>query len=87
MDLEFFPHGTGCFKFVSAKTENYSDAYAKCKAFKTDEFSYAGLATIWDLYDNEFLHSKIIETSVSNKSYWLGLKTSESIIKSETQKI
>ena len=49
-------------------------AYENCNADKEDNMLYAGLATIWDVHENELLQSLILEDYQNNvKHFWIGI--------------
>ena len=71
----YIPHGTACYKIFSDALIGHDQAKTNCRADQEGTMVYAGLATVWDVHDNQLMHSMILEKDENKeKSYWLGLE-------------
>ena len=52
------PIGSSCYKMYAEK-KSYDAAKAACEADKTGSFGYAGLATVLDIHENEYLKASV----------------------------
>ena len=87
------PLGPSCFKLYSDK-RSYADAKSQCASDKTGGFGYAGLATVLDMNENEYLKAVMNENTQTSSGpdtpmptaapSWIGLYFDKSLDKPGT---
>ena len=63
--------GFACYQMQPNKLVEYEDALEECKKFN-NQFKYGGLATVWDIHDDQLLYSMMLESSEVSGDFWLG---------------
>ena len=51
---------------------SYDSAMQTCSR-SSGNFKYGGLATVWDIHDDQFIRALMNEDDTARESYWIGL--------------
>ena len=60
-----------CYQMQPNKLVEYEDADNECKKLN-NQFKYGGLATVWDVHDDQLLYSMMLESPDVSGDFWLG---------------
>lgn len=64
----YYPFGSSCYKLMTT-TDTQDNAHKKCGQDAAGRPSYAGLATVWNEHEGQFLQAMMYEQPTS----WLGM--------------